>query len=186
MHRARNRTGPMSTILHPHHFPQPSSAFLPRGDVADTETERDHTLRIDTGRLATRFALLAGAAATVLGATTGTAVASPGGPIGAIVDSGATGAIGNSFIVVLQPGSPAAGVASASARLTRRYGGQVVDNYQATVRGFHARMTTAQAGRLAADPAVQYVEQDATVDLASTTTQPDPVWDLDRIDQRRL
>jgi len=143
-------------------------------------------MRIDTGRLAARFALLAGAAATLLSATTGTAVANPAGPTGAIVAAGAAGAIGNSYIVVLPPGSPAAGVASASARLTRRYGGQVVDNYQATVRGFHARMTAAQAGRLAADPAVEYVEQDATVRLASTTTQQDPPWGLDRIDQRSL
>ena len=146
-------------------------------------------MRIDTGRLAARFALLAGAtatllSATLLSATAGAAAASPGGPIGTILDSGATGAIGNSYIVVLPPG--AAGVASASARLTQRYGGQVVDNYQATVRGFHARMTARQAGRLAADPAVQYVEQDATVNLASTTKQAGPIWGLDRIDQQAL
>ena len=156
-------------------------------------------MRIDTGRLATRFALLTGTAAALLGATAGTAVAGTGGPIGTVLDSGVSGAIGNSYIVVLQPGSPgAARVASASARLTERYGGQVVDNYQATVRGFHARMTATQAGRLAADPAVRYVEQDATVDLAATTTghgpppprsgggPPNPTWGLDRIDQPLL
>jgi subtilisin family serine protease len=150
--------------------------------VADTETERDHTLRIDTGRLATRFALLTGAAAALLCGTASTAAAGPGGPIGTILDSGAVGAIGNSYIVVLQPDSST----SAPARLTQRYGGQVVDDYQATVRGFHARMTAAQAGHLAADAAVNYVEQDAIVDLAATTTQPDPAWGLDRIDQPAL
>jgi subtilisin family serine protease len=44
-------------------------------------------------------------------------------------------------------------------------------------------MTARQAGRLAADPAVQYVEQDATVDLAATSTVS---WGLDRLDQRAL
>ena len=75
-------------------------------------------------------------------------------------------------------------VPSASNRLVRRYGGRVLTNYLATVRGFHATMTATEAARLAANPAVQFVEQDAKVTLSATQTGP--TWGLDRIDQRSL
>ncbi len=57
----------------------------------------------------------------------------------------------------------------------------MLENYKATVRGFHARMSETQAARLAADPAVEYVEQDAVIEAAAT--QPGVTWGLDRIDQ---
>ena len=44
-------------------------------------------------------------------------------------------------------------------------------------------MTATQAKRMAANPAVAYVEQDQVVSLAATQTNP-PSWGLDRIDQR--
>ncbi len=125
-----------------------------------------------------------GATAALLCATTGSAIAatSPAEPVGTIVNAGVAGATANSYIVVLEPGTSAAG--PVSRELTRRYGGQVVDAYGTAVRGFSARMTEPQARRLAADPAVRYVEQDAVVDLAATTGTP--AWGLDRIDQRSL
>jgi subtilisin family serine protease len=146
-------------------------------------------LRIDTRRIAARFALITGTATAMLCSAAGSAAASPAIAVtpgtGAVVEAPAA-AIGDSYIVVLRPGSAAAArVTSASQELTRRYGGSVVDNYLATVRGFHARMTAEQARHLAADPAVQYVEQDAAVDLAAVT-QRQPTWGLDRIDQRAL
>src|SRR6185312_9184529 len=45
--------------------------------------------------------------------------------------------------------------------------------------------TETAAKQLAADPAVDYVEQDHTVKLAGTQT-PTPSWGLDRIDQTTL
>jgi subtilisin family serine protease len=126
-------------------------------------------LRIDTGRIT---ALLAGAAAALICSTPAAAQATPAS--GTILGSGSAGAIGNSYIVVLEPGGLAR-------ELVRTYGGEVTDEYQAAVRGFHATMTEHQARRMAADPAVRYVEQDATV--AATGT---PTWGLDRIDQREL
>jgi subtilisin family serine protease len=125
-------------------------------------------LRIDTGRIST---LLAGAAAAAVLATPVAAVASPA--TGTVLGAGAAGAIGDSYIVVLKPGATGAG-------LIKRYGGAVTEDYQATVRGFAARMTAPQARRLAADPAVRYVEQDA----AAAPTGSTPTWGLDRIDQR--
>jgi subtilisin family serine protease len=125
-------------------------------------------LRIDTGRIT---AFMAGAAAAVICGSPAVAQAAPA--TGTVLGSGSAGAIGNSYIVVLRPGATGAG-------LLKTYGGEVTENYRATVRGFAARMTHRQARRMAADPAVRYVEQDATVALAGGT----PTWGLDRIDQR--
>jgi len=130
-------------------------------------------LRIDTGRIS---ALLAGAAAAVICGTPVAAHATPA--TGTILGAGSAGTIADSYIVVLKPGAADAGAVSRT--LAGRYGGEVADNYRATVRGFSITMTAPQARRLAADPAVRYVEQDATVALAGGT----PTWGLDRIDQR--
>jgi subtilisin family serine protease len=127
-------------------------------------------LRIDTGRIVTR--LTAAAAAALAGGAL--AVPAPAMATGTVLGAGSAAAIGGSYIVVLRPGA-------VSHRLVERYGGQVVADYRATVRGFHARMSGTQARRLAADPAVRYVEQDATV-----TATTSPTWGLDRLDQRTL
>jgi subtilisin family serine protease len=148
--------------------------------MSPNHSTRGITLRIDTGRISARIALFAGAAAAVLTTTAVAAAAAPAS--GAILGAGAVGTIGDSYIVVLRPG--ATGVGTVADTLTRRYGGQVVEDYQATVRGFDARMTETQAHRLAADPAVRYVEQDATVRLTGSATTGAPPWGLDRIDQR--
>jgi subtilisin family serine protease len=143
-------------------------------------------IRIEGRTRAARFVLTATLA-------TAAAVTGPAGPAfagapaipptGIVLDAGAEGAIADSYIVVLKPGSAAAAqVTSASQQLVRHYGGTVVSNYTATFRGFHARMTATGAARLAADPAVSYVEQDATVSTSATET--DAPWGLDRIDQR--
>lgn len=130
-------------------------------------------MRTNTGRLATSLALATG----LLCGTAGVAEAAP--PTGVVLAAGSADAIANSYIVVLKPGD--SGVGPASRRLMQRYGGQVLENYGAAVRGFHATMTAPAAARLAADPSVGYVEQDATV--AATGN---PAWGLDRIDQRSL
>jgi subtilisin family serine protease len=135
-------------------------------------------LRIDTGRVAAGVALLIGAATTLCGGAAAVA-APPVAPTGVILDAGSADVIANSYIVVLQPGD--SGVGAVSRRLIQRYGGQIADTYTSAVRGFHATMTETQAARLAADPAVRYVEQDATV-----ATTAAPAWGLDRIDQRAL
>ncbi|MGA5303510.1 S8 family serine peptidase [Nucisporomicrobium flavum] len=136
----------------------------------------------DGCRRAMRRALAAGAAtiAAVTGVS-GTAFAgTPGAlPLGS-VRAAATGAITGSYIVVLKPSS----APGSSRALSRRYGGSVLADYSSAVRGFHAGLTALQARRLAADPAVDYVEQDATVRLADVQTGP--VWGLDRIDQPSL
>ncbi|WBB61229.1 PKD domain-containing protein [Streptomyces sp. WMMC500] len=101
-----------------------------------------------------------------------------------IVNAGAPEAIKGSYIVVLD-GAPSkapsaqASVAAKADALTDRFGGEVGYVYAAALRGFSVEMSAAQAKRLAADPAVRYVEQNAKVEAAET-------WGLDRIDQRDL
>jgi subtilisin family serine protease len=139
-----------------------------------------------SGRFA-RYAFTAGIATAA--AVTGMAGSAQAGtpsalPTGTVRAAGAD-AITGSYIVVLKPGSDEAGrVPTASQRLVHRYGGRVANTYSATVRGFQATMTATQAARLAANPAVQFVEQDARVTLSATQTAP--TWGLDRIDQRSL
>jgi subtilisin family serine protease len=127
----------------------------------------------DARRLAVRFMAVASAATASLHGFAAPASAAPA--TGTILEAGAATAIPGSYIVVLKDG------ASASQDLVSTYGGEVVNNYKATVRGFHARMSETQAARLAADPSVEYVEQDAVI--AATATQPGVTWGLDRIDQ---
>jgi subtilisin family serine protease len=113
------------------------------------------------------------------------AVSSPGPAQARPVVGVPAGAVADSYIVVLKAGSPgAARVTSASLALARRYGGTVRRTYLAAVRGFVVSMPAGAARRLAADPAVDSVEQDRMASL--TGTQSNPVWGLDRIDQRAL
>ena len=144
--------------------------------------------RYDGRRRTARFALTAGiaTAAAVTGiAGTASAGAPTALPTGSIRAAGAADAIAGSYIVVLKSGSAAASrVTSTSQALVKRYGGRVRTNYLSAFRGFQATMTAVEARRLAANPAVDYIEQDATVRM--TDTQAAPVWGLDRIDQAAL
>ncbi|MFJ6784164.1 S8 family peptidase [Streptomyces yangpuensis] len=84
-------------------------------------------------------------------------------------------------------GQQAAATAAASAaeRTARTHGGTVRTVFSTALRGYAAEMTEAQAARVAADPAVSYVQQDG-LHTVSATSQNDPPWGLDRIDQRDL
>ncbi|WP_189208560.1 S8 family peptidase [Actinokineospora fastidiosa] len=68
--------------------------------------------------------------------------------------------------------------------LAKQYGGQVKSTYTASIRGFAVRMDEAAAKRLAANPAVAYVEQDGYMSISDT--QQNPTWGIDRVDQRDL
>ncbi|WP_214414055.1 S8 family peptidase [Sphaerisporangium fuscum] len=85
------------------------------------------------------------------------------------------------YIVVLKDGT----TMTRPSDLAARYGGRVRHAYTSALKGYAAEMTAAEAGRLAADPRVAFVEQDSEV--AASGTQPDPPsWGLDRVDQRDL
>ncbi|WP_328338802.1 S8 family peptidase [Micromonospora sp. NBC_00421] len=141
-------------------------------------------------RRAIRAVAVAAAAAAFSVAAGAPALAAPTGQIR--YDS-APGAISGSYLVVLKGDAVGAAnsraahtaVPDRAASLTKRYGGNVADVYSAALTGFSAKMSASQARRLAADPAVAYVEQDRVLTVQATQTNP-PSWGLDRIDQRNL
>ncbi|WBB79615.1 S8 family serine peptidase [Micromonospora sp. WMMD882] len=131
-------------------------------------------------------ALLPGAQAA---ATTGDAAG------GVIRHAGAADSVPGSYLVVLHdrdvrrsPGVDAAAeVGRVADRLRARYGGAVGHVYGSALTGFEVRLPERAARRLAADPAVAYVEQNRVTALVGPGTQLNPPsWGLDRIDQRNL
>ncbi|MDQ7906983.1 S8 family serine peptidase [Phytohabitans sp. ZYX-F-186] len=107
-------------------------------------------------------------------------------PTGAIRNAGGDTAVADSYIVVFKDSSVTrAGVDKAARDLASKHDGAVARTYRAALRGFEVKATAARAARIAADPAVAYVEQNHTVRIQDTQNNP-PSWGLDRIDQRNL
>lgn len=99
-------------------------------------------------------------------------------PGSVIVGAGHPHAIPGHYLVVYRDGSRADRTATPGVSVTHRY---------TAPRGFAARTSEAVARRLAADPAVAYVEQDRMVAAAPMAAQPNPSnWGLDRINQVTL
>jgi subtilisin family serine protease len=131
--------------------------------------------------------LLPLAAVTLVGlGVAGAATPAMAAPVGAIRAENAPGAIRDGYLVVFKASASQGGrVASAATALGRRYGGAVLFTYTAALHGFAIHTSPAAAKRLAADPAVAYVEQDRTVSLSGMQANP-PSWGLDRVDQHTL
>ncbi len=109
-----------------------------------------------------------------------TSVSATAAPEGEIRNLGASNPVKDNYIVVLKDFSTAS-----VENLSAKYDAQVKHTYKSALRGFSAKMSETQAKRLAADPSVAYVEQDAEVRISDTQT-PTPSWGIDRIDQRAL
>ncbi|GIF62216.1 hypothetical protein Ais01nite_02510 [Asanoa ishikariensis] len=69
--------------------------------------------------------------------------------------------------------------------LATTYDGEVDHIFKFALQGFSVRMAAEDAQRLAADPAVEYVEQDQWVGPANDTQESPGSWGLDRIDHRK-
>ncbi|ADL45137.1 MULTISPECIES: S8 family peptidase [Micromonospora] len=140
-------------------------------------------------RRALRALAVTAAAAAFAAAASTPALAAP---TGEIRYAGAADAVSGSYVVVLK--GDAVGTANTlaartavpdrAAGLAKRYGGNVGTVWSSALTGYSAKMTPAQARRLAADPAVAYVEQDRV--MTTQGTQTGATWGLDRIDQRNL
>ncbi|ANZ37615.1 serine protease [Lentzea guizhouensis] len=109
-----------------------------------------------------------------------TSVSATAAPEGEIRNLGASNAVKDNYIVVLKDFSTAS-----VENLSAKYDAQVKHTYKSALRGFSAKMSESAARRLAGDPSVAYVEQDAEVRISDTQT-PTPSWGIDRIDQRAL
>ena len=89
------------------------------------------------------------------------------------------------YIVVLQDrATHPASTQRVASELASLHGAKIGHVYAHTLQGFVATMPEASARRLSLDPRVRYVEEDGLVTAAGTQAQP--VWNLDRIDQRNL
>ncbi|MER7587104.1 S8 family serine peptidase [Micromonospora sp. NPDC127501] len=130
-----------------------------------------------------RSVLIGVAAATVLAVGTPALAAEP---VGVVRAAGGATAVPDSYIVVLKDSAVARDrVGDTAKRLSGRHGGTVARTYGAALRGFEVTVNARAAARIAADPAVAYVEQNHTVSISGTQANP-PSWGLDRIDQRNL
>ncbi|ATE57410.1 S8 family peptidase [Actinosynnema pretiosum] len=136
---------------------------------------------MDVRGTAVRRAVGIGLASATAWAVAAALVAAPASAAGGDLRGlGAENAIADSYIVVLKGD---AGVAAST--LGGKYGARVERTYRSALKGFSARMSEKQARELAADPAVDYVEQDAVVRVADTQS-PVPSWGVDRVDQGPL
>jgi subtilisin family serine protease len=128
----------------------------------------------------TRRAVLALVTAVSVGAAVGTATPAWAAE-GVIRGAGSADAVPGSYIVVLKDTARSLSAAS----LTGRYGGTASHVYTSALHGYAATMSERQARRVAADPAVAYVQQDQWVHALDVQDDP-PSWGLDRVDQRFL
>jgi subtilisin family serine protease len=87
----------------------------------------------------------------------------------------------DSYVVVLKQDKAA--VAGQARTLASRHGATVRLTYSHALRGFAATMSAQQARRMAAEPAVAYVQPNV-IHRASDTQANPPSYGLDRIDQR--
>ena len=88
--------------------------------------------------------------------------------------------VADSYVVVLKSGADV----SASTGLAGRHGASLRKTFRAGLKGFSFSGSALAARRIAADPAVAYVQPNM-VHRASATQSP-ATWGLDRIDQRNL
>jgi len=95
-----------------------------------------------------------------------------------VLDAGDPNAIPGEYIVAFKQDTEAADA------LVRRFDGRV-DTRLESINAVAVHMDAADAARLAADPAVDYVEQNRRVETAATQLNP-PGWGADRVDQRAL
>ena len=129
-------------------------------------------------------ASLAAATAAVMSVSLGATAAQAAE--GQVLYAGSADAIKDSYVVVFKDATMSAkSVTDQVASKSAQYGGKVTYTYKSALRGFAGTMSADAARKLAADPAVAYVQQNRTVHV--TTDQPNPPsWGLDRVDQRDL
>ncbi|MFF8938076.1 S8 family serine peptidase [Streptomyces paradoxus] len=127
-----------------------------------------------------RMQLLTAAAVVVTLTTIGTAHAQiapePTPAEGTVYGLGAKGAVPGSFVVTMDEKAN-------KSELAKEYGGKLQRTYTTAINGFSANgLSSAEAKRLAADPAVAKVVQVKKFSIDATQDDP-PSWGLDRLDQ---
>ncbi|MFD4669911.1 S8 family serine peptidase [Lentzea sp. NPDC058450] len=85
--------------------------------------------------------------------------------------------IAGRYVVVLKDDADAADV------VTKNGGGEVRETWRHALHGFALAADETTARRIAADPRVAYVEQDAEITADTSQPTPSALWGLDRLDQ---
>jgi subtilisin family serine protease len=88
------------------------------------------------------------------------------------------------YIVGLKSDTELSLVGSTSESLAAEHKGELRYVFQSALKGFSVNMTESEAIALSEDSRVDFVVEDGTVSM--NTTQPNPTWGLDRIDQTDL
>ncbi|MEO8334206.1 MAG: S8 family peptidase [bacterium] len=101
-------------------------------------------------------------------------------PLAPVYSKGDDG-IPNDYIVVFKEGVSTGPLSRASATVATLVGTPKF-SYDAVLKGFAATLTPEMVEKLRADPNIEYIEQDAVIDVS--TTQSGATWGIDRIDQR--
>ncbi len=101
-------------------------------------------------------------------------------PLAAVYSKG-DAAIPGDYIVVFKEGG-AAGSLTRGGAMVANFVGTPKFSYDAVLKGFAATLTPAALEKLRADPNVDYIEEDAIIEVS--TTQSGATWGIDRIDQR--
>jgi subtilisin family serine protease len=130
-------------------------------------------------RVVVRLAGLGLAAAAAVGLAL-VATSPVGAAEGHVLGADSATAVKGSYIVKFKDG-----VAARADSTAAKYGGTVRHTYSAAMHGFAASMSEQEAKFLAADPAVDFVQQNQTVKLTDDQANP-PSWGQDRVDQRDL
>ncbi|MEV6173618.1 S8 family peptidase [Streptomyces sp. NPDC051954] len=104
---------------------------------------------------------------------------------GKVLAAGSPTAIKDSYIVTLKKNVGLKAASSEGKSLVKEYGGTVKKTFGKVLNGYTATLSSTEAKRLAADPAVASVEQNQRVQLTDTTQSNAP-WGLDRSDQTSL
>ena len=89
-------------------------------------------------------------------------------------------AIPGRYIIMLKSSASA----TAKADVLSLLGSSITTTYSAAFKGYAATLTSSQLKALKGNPAIQHIEQDRIITVASS--QPNPPWGLDRIDQVNL
>jgi subtilisin family serine protease len=129
----------------------------------------------------TTRALLAGALIVAAVAMASPAMADPGGggTPAPLRGAASRGVVKGQYIVVYQDGTTSAAGKRVEDGATGR-GGRIANKYGRSIRGFSAKLSDDALAAVRVDPAVAYVEADATVSVEESAAS----WGLDRINQR--
>ncbi len=111
-------------------------------------------------------------------------LAASGGKLAPLLAVDSASAIRDRYIVVFNEGVPAEVVNAALARVSELEGAAVHFRFTTALNGFAATLPAAALDVLRRHADVAFVEADQAVTI--DTTQSNPTWGLDRIDQRAL